>query len=50
MLYAEYCVPNFLSKCQYIWGEDNMLSICQGGGRGGHFPYKGIYGRDARMD
>ena len=29
MLYTEYFVPNFLSKCQFIWVEDNMFSICQ---------------------
>ena len=49
MLYPRYFVAIFLSKCQFIWGEDNLFSICQ---RGGSLPYKGIhvYGRDAKLD
>ena len=50
MLCTTYFVANYFSKCQLIWGEDNMFNICKESWEGGgHFPYKGIYGSDAMM-
>ena len=46
MFNIKYFAANFLSICQFIWGEDNLFSICEEEGVGGGV----IYERDARMD